>query len=185
MHLTTSGSLLGLLSAIPLALSVPTQNSFPLARREQMDGQPANLIITTYDVAGCPTHASQNTSYEITYGKQVLANTWSYSLNRNLQDGEQLDFSVYTPNEGDLDGVPGACTQFAETTSPDPKTNLPLLEATCYGLGNRANVSIRSLGPSFNLLANQLWCSAWNSGTTELIFDTDAPYCASHYERRI
>ena len=146
MHVTSPVALLGLLSAIPLALSVPTQNSFPLARREQMDGQPANLIITTYNVAGCPTHANQNVSYEITYGKQVLANTWSYSLNRNLQDGEQLDWSVFTPNEGDIGGVPGACTQFAETTSPDPKTNLPLLEATCYGLGNQANVSIRSPG---------------------------------------
>ena len=154
MYLTSSVALLGLLSAIPLALSVPAQNSLPLARREQMDGQPANLIITTYNVAGCPTHANQNVSYEITYGKQVLANTWSYSLNRNLQDGEQLDWSVYTPGQGDIDGVPGACTQFAETTSPDPKTNLPLLEATCYGLGNEANVSIRSLGLHLNSLTN-------------------------------
>lgn len=107
-------------------------------------------------VPGCPTHQNQNVSYEITYGKQVLANTWSYSLNRDLQVDEQLDFSVYTPEEGDLNGVPGACTQFAETTSPDPKTNLPLLEATCYGVGNLANVSIRSLGLLLEPVTNWL-----------------------------
>lgn len=84
MHLTSSVALLGLLSAIPLALSIPTQSSQPLARREQMDGQSAGLIITTYNVPNCPVHANQNVSYDITYGKQVLANTWSYSLNRNL-----------------------------------------------------------------------------------------------------
>lgn len=137
MHLTSSVPLLGLLSAIPLVLSIPTQIPHTLTRRDQFDGQPANLIITTYNAANCPTGTGQNTS--ITYGKQVLANTWSYTLNRDVQDGEQLDFSVYTPGQGNINGVSTACTQFAETTSPDPKTNGNLLADTCYGIGNEAN----------------------------------------------
>ena len=145
MHLTSFVSLLGLLSAIPLALSIPTQNTHPLTRRDQFDGQSAGLIITTYNVPNCPIGTGQNVSYDITYGKQVLANTWSYTLNRDIKDGEQLDWSVYTPNQGNINGVPAACTQFAETTSPDPKDNSNLLGATCYGVGNQANVSFGSL----------------------------------------
>ena len=81
----------------------------------------------------------------MTYGFQALANTWSYTLSRDIQDGEQLDWSVYTPNQGNINGIPAACTQFAETTSPDPKDHSNLLGATCYGLGNQANVSFGSL----------------------------------------
>ena len=108
------------------------------------DGQTAGLIITTYNVPNCPIHAGQNVSYGMTYGFQALANTWSYTLSRDIQDGEQLDWSVYTPNQGNINGVPAACTQFAETTSPDPKDHSNLLGATCYGLGNQANVSFGS-----------------------------------------
>lgn len=163
MHLTSSVPLLGLLSAIPLVLSIPTQIPHTLTRRDQFDGQPANLIITTYNAANCPTGTGQNTS--ITYGKQVLANTWSYTLNRDVQDGEQLDFSVYTPGQGNINGVSTACTQFAETTSPDPKTNGNLLADTCYGIGNEANVSSESLRLLLRFLMNDFWCSAWSSRT--------------------
>ena len=158
MHLTSSVSLLGLLSAIPLALSVPTQIPDTLTRREQFDGQTANLIITTYNAPGCPQGASA--SYDITYGNAVITDTWSYSLSRDLQDGEQLDFSVYTPNEGNINGVPAACTQFAETTNPDPNTGANLLANNCLGVGNMANVSFGSLGLLLKLLINGFRCSA-------------------------
>ena len=167
MHITSYISLLGLLSATPLALSIPTQNSHPLTRREQFDGQSAGLTITTYNVPNCPTGAGQNVSYDITYGKQVLANTWSYTLNRDIQDGEQLDWSVYTPNQGNINGVTAACTQFAETTSPDPKDKSNLLADTCYGVGHQANVSFGPLGLLLKFLTNGFWRSACSSGTTK------------------
>ena len=185
MHLTSSVSLLGLLSAIPLALSIPTQNIPPLTRRDQYDGQSAGLIITTYNVPNCPIGAGQNVSYDITYGKQVLANTWSYTLNRDVQDGEQLDWSVYTPNQGNINGVTAACTQFAETTSPDPKDKSNLLGATCYGLGNQANVSIGSLGLLLEFLINGFRRSACSSGTTKSIVDMGSPYLVYSDKTRI
>ena len=185
MHLTSSVSLLGLVSTIPLALSIPTHNSHPLTRRDQFDGQSAGLIITTYNVPNCPIGTGQNVSYDITYGKQVLANTWSYTLNRDVQDGEQLDWSVYTPNQGNINGVTAACTQFAETTSPDPKNNSNLLGATCYGLGNQANVSSGSLGLLLRALSNGFRCSACSSGTTKRMADMDVPYPISSDNRMI
>ena len=185
MHLTSSVSLLGLLSAIPLALSIPTQNSHPLTRRDQFDGQSAGLIITTYNVPHCPTGQGQNVSYDLTYGKQVLANTWSYTLNRDIQDGEQLDWSVYTPNQGNINGVTAACTQFAETTSPDPKDHSNLFADTCYGLGNQANVSFEPLGLLLKFVINGFRRSACSSGTTKRMFDMDISYSISSDQRRI
>ena len=187
MHLTSSVSLLGLLSAIPLALSIPTQIPDTLTRRDQFDGQSANLTITTFNSPNCAQGGpgQENASFDMTYGKQVLSDLWSYTLSRDVQDGEQLDFSVYTPSEGNINGVPAACTQFAETTSPDPVTNNNLQAGTCYGIGNMANVSLGSLGVLLKPLINGFRCSACSSGTTKRRLDKNVPHLISSDQRRI
>ena len=65
-------------------------------------------------------------------------------LSRPLDLNELLDWSTYTPGQGNIGGVPGACTQFEENASPDSHNN-PLNNATCYPIKNgQANVSFSS-----------------------------------------
>lgn len=49
------------------------------------------------------------------YAYFVVTDTKSCNLSRDLIAEEQLDWSVYTPNEGAIDKVPGACTLSAES----------------------------------------------------------------------
>ena len=77
------------------------------------------LTITTWNVAGCPEGSDGEGQFGIYYAYFVVMDTRSYNLSCDLTAEEQLDWSVYTPSEGAIDKVPGACTLFAETSSPD------------------------------------------------------------------
>lgn len=71
------------------------------------------------------------------YGSQTpISGTFlSYMLSRNTTLNEQLDISGPTKGMGVLDGNPGACTLYHETTSPDSNGNT-LAGNKCYGLLN-------------------------------------------------
>ena len=123
------------------ALALPQANSGHPAQGIDI-AQITNLTITTWNVAGCPEGSDREGQFGIYYDYFVVTDTKSYNLSRDLTAEEQLDWSVYTPNEGAIDKVPGACTLFVETSSPD-SNNQPLKGNTCYSIqSGQANISL-------------------------------------------
>ncbi|MCJ1454639.1 hypothetical protein MMC28_004992 [Mycoblastus sanguinarius] len=120
------------------ALAMPTLDGASLATREQLDGTDASLVITTFNVPGCPGTGSQQ---PVTYGDRYTLPVVSYNVSRPLVMGEQLDFSDYAPGVApyspDVNGVASGCTLFLETTNPDSNNHM-LTNNVCYELTNNA-----------------------------------------------
>ena len=144
MRLAITLSILGFLSANTLILAAPIPNASVLRPRLAMAGEGASLFLSTFNAVGCP--AGQSTTFDVAYSKQVVANTKSYSLSRALTDGEQLDWSTYTPNQGDINGTPAACTSFEEVGSPDNHGH-NLLANTCYPLVATGSAAVSLFSP--------------------------------------
>lgn len=85
---------------------------------------------------GTGTNVSQAMTYSENtspYINGALMPFLSYTLSRNTNLQEQLDFSGSTKGMGMLHGVPQQCTLFHETTSPDSNGN-SLSANVSYGL---------------------------------------------------
>ncbi|KAL2040797.1 hypothetical protein N7G274_006255 [Stereocaulon virgatum] len=132
MHYLLHLPLLTLLTALTHAHPQPSDAPPNPASQPQGTaiGASAGILIDTWPVPSC---SGPNSSYLPVYGTQIVSDTQSYKLSRALGLNEQLDFSTYTPDQGAIDGVTGACTRFSETTNPDTNGHA-LLGGTCYSL---------------------------------------------------
>ncbi|KAL9074082.1 MAG: hypothetical protein Q9161_002491 [Pseudevernia consocians] len=99
------------------------------------------MTITAYSGLNCNSNGTGATySAPVPYNQNSMPVTngtvepiLSYTLSRNTDLSEQLDFSGPTKGMGALNGEPSDCTLFHETTSPDSNGN-PLSANVCYGL---------------------------------------------------
>ena len=136
MHysLTPAKVVLLALSAGTLAAAAPANSSSP-------GSGPSNMTITAYSGLNCNSNGTGATySAPVPYNENAMPVTngtvepiLSYTLSRNTDLSEQLDFSGPTKGMGALNGEPSQCTLFHETTSPDSNGN-PLSANVCYGL---------------------------------------------------
>lgn len=132
--LTVAKSILLALSAGTLATAAPANVS-------SSGSGPSNMTITLYSGVNCNSNATgTNQTESLQYNQNTVPGSnneaapfLSYTLGRNTDLSEQLDFSGPTKGMGVLNGEPAECTLFHETSSPDSNGH-PLSANVCYGL---------------------------------------------------
>ena len=104
-----------------------------------LNGQHAKLNITIYKDLGCPGQG--NVTADIRYGSSYEGLVKSYSLSRDLEPSEQLDFSQgwhFDRPQGPVEYT--ACARFLEKANPD-SNNHSLRKDICYDLTKSDNTT--------------------------------------------
>lgn len=127
-----------------------------------LSGQSAGLALTAYVQPNCPTGVNANHTIDISYNNMTILDVAYLTLSRNLTSQEQLDFSTLTNDEGAINGVQAACTNFLETDSPIANmSNGYLVAGHCYEVSRgTANVSH---SPLKKFRESQLTCAILQS----------------------
>lgn len=126
-----------LLSTIILSALATIAIATPLSTRDTTPFTDAGLTIKTFASKDCQ-NPTNSISTAVFYGIDYHAQVNSYSLSRNLNANEQLDFS--TGGDPGTSNIDKQCAAFQYVASLD-KNNQPLV-AKCYDTIGTAGVSL-------------------------------------------